>query len=366
MNKTNKLNNKCHVNSISHDGRGIAHINGKTTFIEGALPNEEVEFVYTKKRSQYDEAKATAILTAAPERVTPKCPHFGVCGGCSLQHMAPNYQIEIKQQILLEQLQHFGDLQPETVLPPLTGPAWNYRRKARLGVKYVVKKEKVLVGFREKNGRFLADLNGCEVLHESVGNRINELSTFIATLDNYKEIPQIEVAVADEITALVIRHMQEFSPCDLAKLKAFAKEQQFQLYLQPKGPDSVHLLYPEATSDHLKYTINNVNLLFHPLDFTQINSEINKKMVAKTIELLQPQSDDAILDLFCGLGNFTLPLARLCQEIIGVEGSEQMVERATNNAKYNNINNTSFYTANLDTEKLDAPWMQKQFNKILL
>ena len=356
---------KTMITGMSHDGRGITRINGKTVFVSGALVGEEVRFEYIKKRGKFDEAKVTEIVTSSPNRVTPKCAHFGMCGGCSLQHLSSEEQIALKQQTMLEQLQHFGNLQPEQLLSPLTGSVWGYRRKARLGVKYVIKKGRVLVGFREKNGRFLADIANCEILHPSVGKNILALSELIASLQAYQSIPQIEVAVGDVKTALVFRHMESLSKTDMAKLSQFGEQHNMHIYLQPKGPDSVTLLYPDGPK-YLSYNLGNTELQFYPTDFTQVNADINQQLAVRVIELFEPQENDEILDLFCGLGNFTLPLARHCRQIVGVEGSDEMVQRANHNAQHNNITNAEFYCADLTVDSIAASWAQRKYAKILL
>lgn len=354
------------IEDISHDGRGIAHVNGKTVFISGALPFEEVNFIYTKKRGKFDEGVVVDVIKAAPNRAEPKCPYFGICGGCSLQHLEASAQLQLKQQVLLEQLQHFGKTQPEEVLDPLTAPIWGYRRKARLGVKYVAKKAKVLVGFREKNGRFLADMDNCEILDKSVGLKLRELGDFIASLDSYQTIPQIEVAVGDKITALVWRHLEDLSFSDIEKLKGFGEKNNFYIYLQPKGPDSVFLLYPENGTNYLSYEVGESKLDFYPTDFTQVNAGINQQMVPRALQLLDPNADDTILDLFCGLGNFTIPLAKKCKSIVGVEGSDEMVMRAKMNADLNGVANAEFYAANLAADCSGMKWLDYKYDKLLL
>lgn len=356
------------ITALSHDGRGIAHINGKTTFIENALPNETVSFVYTKHHSKYDEGRAIEIINSVPERAEPKCQHYGVCGGCSLQHISSAAQLDIKQKMLLEQLKHFGNVQPETILPPLTGSIWGYRRKARLGVKYVAKKNAVLVGFREKNNRFLADLKRCEVLHPSVGNLIGELKLLITDLKAYQQIAQIEVAVSDNETALIFRHMAPLVKEDLEKLINFAKAHNLKIYLQPGNPQTVHLLWPEQGDEYLHYNLSEYDLTFafQPTGFTQVNTEINQQMVKRTLELMELKNTDRVLDLFCGIGNFTLPIARSCAEVIGVEGDADLVKQAEKNAQHNSISNAKFYKADLMADWNVATWAKNSFNKVLL
>lgn len=365
--QTSKQISKAAITKLSHDGRGIAHINGKITFIEGALPDEEVMFMYTQRRSKYDEGRVTEVLTASSMRAEPGCQHYHVCGGCNLQHLQPSDQLALKQAMLLEQLTHFGELSPEEVLPPLTGPLWEYRRKARLGVKYVAKKAAVLVGFREKDSRFLADLTVCEVLHPSVGKKLLLLKQLIAGLEAYQQIPQIEVAIGDNATVLIVRHMVALSTADLGKLTEFAQQQQLQIFLQPGGMETVHPLWP-TQPDTLYYELPDFDLKleFKPTDFTQVNAEINQRMVSYALDLLEVTPTDRVLDLFCGLGNFTLPLARRCKAVVGVEGDAGMVTRGYENARLNAIQNVDFYAADLSRDFSTASWAQQGFDKILL
>ncbi|OGT47307.1 MAG: hypothetical protein A3E83_00820 [Gammaproteobacteria bacterium RIFCSPHIGHO2_12_FULL_41_20] len=358
------------VSSLSHDGRGIAVIQGKTTFIQGALPGEKIRCKLISQHTRYNEAEILEVKELAIERVTPGCSHFGICGGCSLQHLSNAAQLKLKQDALIEQLQHFGNIKPQNLLPPLTMHPWGYRRKARLGVRYVIKKNKVLVGFREKRHHYLADIHSCPVLHENIGLHINELSNIIRSLDNYKDIPQIEVAVGENATALVFRHLQPLTAADQEKLIAFANKHQFHLYLHPNPPNVPHKLWPVEQPERLCYYLPNyhITMHFHPLDFTQINFEINNLMIQQAITLLDLRSEDEVLDLFCGIGNFTLPIARHAKRVTGIEGSERMVERAKENAVYNNIINADFYTTNLQlsTTEQQKPWLQKTYTKILL
>ncbi|MFN7096263.1 MAG: 23S rRNA (uracil(1939)-C(5))-methyltransferase RlmD [Gammaproteobacteria bacterium] len=353
---------------LSHDGRGVAHINGKTTFISGALPQETVTAQYTNKRSQFDEAKMIDVITASTERAQPPCQHFGVCGGCSLQHMSPTLQIQHKQQTLLNQLQHFGHITPEQILPPITGPTLGYRRKARLGVRYVRKKQRLLVGFREMNGRYLADLQQCEVLDPRVGKKLTELATLIGKLKHYDHIPQIEVAAGDKQVALIFRHMVTLDEDEKQQLCDFGQVHQFDIYLQPAGMDSIHKIFPDDNSLRLSYTLQNedLELLFHPADFTQVNSNINQQMIQQALHLLALSPTDNVLDLFCGLGNFTLPMAKHCQHVTGIEGDAAMVKRGYENAAHNKLNNVTFYSANLMEDFTHAPWFKADYDKVLL
>lgn len=354
------------IESLSHDGRGIARIDGKTVFIDGALAGEKVNFQYTRLHKKFDEARAVEVLTASSDRVEPNCEHFGICGGCSLMHMAPEAQLKHKQATLAEHFAHFGHLEPETWLEPLTGPLWSYRRKARLGVKYVTKKEQVLVGFREKSSPFIAQLNRCEVLDPRVGERLAELGQMIAGLQAYNRIAQIEVAMDDEHVALVFRNLDPLSEADQQALIAYGQQNDIWVYQQPGGPDTVAALWPE--NPQLSYAPEaGLTLNFDPSDFTQVNAGINEKMIQRALELLDVQADDRILDLFCGLGNFTLPLAKRVSEVVGVEGDTVLVRHAKQNAVLNQLENADFELADLTkTELKDYPWAQAGFNKILL
>ena len=355
------------ITSLTLEGKGVARVNGKTVFIEGALPEEKVAFRYTSYKANYDEGRVETVLSASPNRVEPKCQHFAICGGCSWQHISLEAQILYKQQILLDNLLHIGKVQPETVFEPLTADGWAYRRKARLGARWVRKKQQVLVGFREKNGGLLADISRCEVLHPLVGERITALKDLATSLDARDTLPQIEVSIGDdEVAALVVRHMQTLSAGDSEKLLNFAREFNFELYLQPAGPQTVHKVYGERSLAYLHPQFN-TRVQFEPLDFIQVNQALNRKMVLRAVELLELKSTDTVLDLFCGLGNFTLPLARQAAQVIGVEGDQAMVERARAAAHANALQNTDYYVCNLMSEDLSKePWLKRSYGRILL
>lgn len=356
------------VQSLSHDGRGVAQLANKTTFVSGALPGEIITCNITQKRSNYNEAEVVDIIESAMERNTPPCKHFGVCGGCSLQHMHDHVQIELKQKTLLDQLKHFGKVTPETILAPLTTHTTGYRRKARLGVKFVIKKNKLLIGFREKSSRYLADLESCVVLHPAIGQRFAELSQLIASLDIARAIPQIEIAIGDNDVALVIRHLEPISTNDKEKLQQFAEQYQFQVYLQPNSPAPIEKCWPLNQEHRLTYTLPDQQLefKFHPLDFTQINLEMNRLMVNQAMQLLDVQAHETVLDLFCGIGNFTLPIAQYAAHVTGIEGGDEMVKRATENASHNDLSNVTFHAANLMEPTTTATWMQTRYDKVLL
>lgn len=370
MKKATKFNQEVEatITASSHDGRGITHIDGKTTFVSGALPNERVRLRYLKRRSQLDEAFTTEILHPSPERIPAKCQHFGTCGGCSLQHITSHAQIKLKEKTLLEQLQHFAHTHPEEILPLLAAEQWGYRNKARLGVKHVPGKHKVLIGFREKMSRYLADLSRCEILHPSVGMHLTDFSQLLGTLEKKDKIPQIEIARDDFSTALIIRHLEALPASDIEKILTFAKEFNYKIYLQPKGIDSIQLIYPENDSPLMQYSLPDYKLTleFHPAHFTQINSSINQLMIAQALKLLEINPKDEVLDLFCGIGNFTLPLATQSASVIGVEGDEFAVNQARANAKNNNLTNTCFHVQNLFEPPFANIWSQRKFSKLLI
>ena len=354
------------IEAMSHEGRGIARVNGKTQFVFGALTGETVLAQVVKTTRNFDQATTLEVITPSAQRITAGCAAFQVCGGCSLQHLDSEDQLALKQQTLLDMMVHAG-VEFDELLPALRGPVWGYRNKARLGVKHVAKKGRVLVGFRERNTPFIADMHHCEVLLPRLGHNLDLLSELIGQLDARAHIPQIEVAADDENIQLVFRHLQELSEHDLECLTAFAREQGFYLQLQPGGPGSVHNLYPQQQQLYLKPLPElDIKIAFSALDFVQVNSEINQKMVAQALRLLDLQSTDSVLDLFCGLGNFTLPMAKNCMQVTGVEGDQAMVNRTRESATDNNIDNTDYHVADLTSPEDSFPWLSKQYDKILL
>ncbi len=356
------------VHSLSNEGRGIASVSGKTTFIEGALPSETVKYRVFKKRRHYDEAATLEILTPSSERTLPQCQQFGICGGCSMQHLEASAQIAWKQKILLEQLVQIGHVTPDNILPVLSASAWGYRHKARLGARYVAQHNKVFVGFRKKFRGQVTDGDLCHVLHPSIGQRLAALSALLSSLDAKEQIPQIEVAVGDNEAALIFRHLTPLSSKDLERFRDFGREHELHIYLQPNPPQPISLLWPEGAAQRLSYRLPefDLELRFHPTDFTQIHLEINRLMVKQALSLLSPQPDEAVLDLFCGIGNFSLPLARFARKVTGIEGSDLMVERGYENAAHNQITNLEFFAANLFEPPQGAPWLQQTYEKILL
>lgn len=364
---------KTTIESLSHEGRGVTHIEGKATFVSGALPGEEVTFTYTSKRRSHDEGKVEEVLKASPDRVEPKCAHYEICGGCSLQHLSVEGQRRYKQQAMLESLKHIGNVEPQEVFEAITGDVWGYRRKARLGAKFVFKKDKVLVGFRERHGGFLAEIESCVVLHESVGTKLKAFQEMMYGMESRDSTPQIEVAVGDNATALIIRHLKPLAENEQKMWIDFAKQHDFQLYLQPKGPDTVHCIWPDPLEKQpeLFYEHKSFDTTVHfgPQDFFQVNTSINQQMVPRAVELLQLTGEERVLDLFCGLGNFTLPIARKAAHVTGVEGDLVMVKRARQTAIANETHNTDYFACNLMGTALELktePWLKQKYDCILL
>ncbi len=354
------------IEAMSHEGRGIAHIGGKTVFVFGALKGEEVRIQIQKTNRNYDQAITLDVIQASAKRVQPKCAAFEVCGGCSLQHMDNVDQVVFKQQSLLEMMEH-ARIDVGQVLPPLRSQAWGYRRKARLGVKYVRKKGRALVGFRERNTRYLADMSSCEVLVPEVGHRLHALASLIESLEARESIPQIEVASDDHHVALVFRNLRDLSDADTEKLIDFARDNEFWIQLQPGGPNSITNLYPPEQPLYFSPLENDdIKIGFKVIDFTQVNTGINQQMVKQVLSFLDLKCTDRVLDLFCGLGNFSLPIARRCSTLTGVEGDLAMVTRARQNALEHGIVNSDYFVADLTRLDPDAGWMKQQYDKILI
>ncbi len=352
---------------LSHDGRGVArHADGKTVFISGALPGETVLAEPTARSRRFDEARTLEVLDASPDRVVPRCPHFGTCGGCVLQHLAEDRQIGAKQQVLLENLERIGKVAPGTVLPPLTAGSWGYRRKGRFSVRRVNKKDKTLVGFREQDPRFVADLRECHTVIPEIGMKVQALAALVDGLQAREHIPQIEFIAGDGAIALTVRHLVPLVDADKAALAAFGREHGFAVFLQPKGIDSVHPLDGTAPALSFRLPAWDVELAFEPLDFIQVNARLNEAMIAAALDMLDARPGERVLDLFCGLGNFTLPLARGVAEVVGVEGDAGLVARARANAQRNGLGNAQFFAADLTQDQRGTPWMRQGFDKLLL
>ncbi|MDL0430543.1 23S rRNA (uracil(1939)-C(5))-methyltransferase RlmD [Marinobacter sp. TBZ242] len=359
---------RCVIENLSHDGRGIARDNGKAQFVDGALPGETVMARFISSRSKFDELRAVEVLEADAARITPPCDFADLCGGCSLQHMAGDAQIRFKEDTLREHFAHFGGIEPEEWVAPMRSPALGYRRKARLGVKYVPARESVLVGFREKRNSFLTDIDRCVVLDPRIGERITPLREMLHGLDAHRRIPQVEVACGDQEAAMVFRNMDPLSESDTAALIRFGQAHDLHIYLQPKGPDTVHRIWPESGEERLSYHMEEFDLTmkFHPMDFTQVNAGINRTMVHRAVEWLDVRPEERVLDLFCGLGNFTLPLARRAAQVVGVEGDDAMVVRGRENAELNGLSNVAFHGADLQADFTAQPWAAEGFDKILI
>ncbi len=355
------------IESMTHDGRGVGRIDGKPIFVHGTLPGEDITFEYTEVRRDFAEGRLLEVHTGAASRAQPACAHYGVCGGCSFQHVQDAEQIRLKQGLLLEQFQRIGKLDGFALFDPLIGPSWGYRQKARLGVKYVAKKGKVLVGFRERSSPFIAEIDHCPVLDPRIGSKLASIADLVHGLSIRDRLPQIEVACSDQAVALVFRILEDLNQSDLERLNQFAEREGFLVLLQRGGPDTVAPLKTNVPVD-LFYEIPDasVRFIFKATDFTQVNSAINQKMISRVMELLDPQPTDVILDLFCGIGNFTLPLARKAAKVIGIEGSGEAVERAQLNAERNGLQNVAFHVADLSKPVDGECWVNQHFDKILL
>jgi len=351
---------------LAHDGRGVARIDGKTVFVADALPGESIELRRVARHRNYDEAELERVIVASPSRVTPRCRHFGTCGGCSLQHLAPEAQLEFKQRQLLENLARIGAVTPQRVLEPLAGPIWHYRRRARLGVKRVAKKGRVLVGFRERSAPYVADLAECPVLAAPVDGLLQPLASLIDGLSIASRVPQIEVAVAPPDTALVLRVLDAPSASDRDRLAEFERDYAVRLYLQPGGPETVTPL--TVGKPRLAYRLpdQQLSISFEPTDFVQVNATLNQAMIDRAMTALAPLPSDTVLDLYCGLGNFSLPLARCSRRVVGVEGATELVERARGNAEANRIDNVEFHRADLMTPVQQGSWARDRYDLVLL
>ena len=355
--------------NLSHDGKGVALINGKATFIQGALIDEVVEFQYTRVKKDFDEGMLLKVIEPSPLRVDPKCPHYSMCGGCSLQHMNEQEQIHFKQNQLLDLISRYGHTVPQTVLPPLTARHWNYRNKARLSVRYVEKKQASMVGFRERNNpRYITEISQCPILNAKLDADIMPLRYLIDSMEDKACIAQIEVASGDDEVALIFRNLNLLNEADEFKIKQFAEKYNYKIFLQPGGPDSVYCFYPPQSSEYLSYRLPDydITFAFHPTDFTQVNADLNRSMINLALQLMDLKSTDIVLDLFCGLGNFSLPLAKFSAKVIGFEGSKTMVERAYMNAKANQLSNVDFYAVNLDDVNEVRNLVQQPCTKVLL
>lgn len=354
------------IEFLTQEGRGLAHVDGKEILIHGALTGERVRFRYSRLQKTRDEGTAVEVLEASPLRAEPRCPHAAVCGGCSLQHMDPIAQIRWKQEILEEALRQAGNVRPEQWLEPLYAGHWGYRRKARLGVRYVAKKGRTLVGFRERGTSYVAELGRCEILHPTVGHRLEAIGALLDGLSIRERVPQIEMAMGDGPCVLIFRVLESPPDADLERLRLFGETTGLHVYLQEGGAETIRPLSGQAVDLHYSLPGENVRLHFGPTDFTQVNLELNRLMVDRALGLLDPGPDERVLDLFCGLGNFTLPLARRATEAVGVEADEGLVVRARENAERNRIRNARFHAADLYSGLDLVSWKGERFHKALL
>ena len=361
------------IKSFDMDARGVGHLDnedgspGKVVFVEGALPGERVSFETTKKKKNWEAGRMTVLHRESSMRVAPRCPHFGVCGGCSMQHLEPSAQVAVKQRVLEDNLWHISKVKAGNIMRPMYGPTWGYRYRARLSARYLAKREVVLVGFNERGSSFVADITECHVLPPHVSDMLVPLRELIAAMSIYNKVPQIELAIGEELTVMVMRNMDALNAHDEALLKAFADKWQIQWWLQPGGPETAAPFYP--LGKELAYTLPefNVRMPFKPTDFTQVNHHINRVLVHKALLLLEVQPEDRVADLFCGLGNFTLPLATLAREVVGIEGSTALTERALSNARANGLSDkTSFFTRNLFDITTDDLVALGRFDRLLI
>ena len=356
------------VESLDHDGQGVARVDGKTIFIEGALPGERVEYSSYRKKPKFEKARANRILKASSLRVTPRCPNYDTCGGCSMQHLDSNAQTSVKQRVLEDDFWHLARLRPETIYPAITGPAWGYRYRARLSVRYVAKKGGTLVGFRERSSSYVVDMSQCEVLPPHVSALIMPLRVMLGKMSMPDRWPQIEVALGDVQTALVFRHLADLSAEDEMLLREFSDEHKVSIYLQSKGPDTVSLFHP-VDAESLYYTLPEfgVTMQFRPIDFTQVNHGINRMLLRRAMKLLDPQPGERIADMFCGLGNFTLPIARSGATVVGIEGAKSLVDKALQNAQFNGLADlTEFAVSNLFEATEESLALLGRFDRMLI
>ena len=360
--------NEASIVDITLDGRGVADQEGKVVFVPFTITGEQVVYEKKRKKKKYDEAKLVEVLQPAAERIVPRCEYFSICGGCSLQHINSQAQVEFKQKSVLDTLRRIGNVAPEQVFPPVVHKVWGYRRRARLAVKYVAKKGRVLVGFREYSAPYVTDMWHCEVLHANIARLITPLSELISGFSIKDKVPQIECSVAENATALVFRILQEPSDDDIKKLEAFAAEYNVRIYLQTKGPATVAPLKNHQFDEPLNYSLPpfDITLDFLPTDFIQVHNEINKKMVQQAIHWLQLKPNQNVLDLFCGLGNFSLPIARHVQQVLGIEGDDQLVVRAQHNADKNYINNVEFIKQDLFNVCQSNEWLLNNWDSVII
>lgn len=357
------------VESLDLEGRGVAHqADGKVVFIDEALPGELVRAQITRQKPSYDRAKLLEVVRPSAQRVDPPCPNFGVCGGCVMQHLEPTAQVAIKQRALEDAFQRIGKVRPKQLLAAMHGPYFGYRFRARFSARFVQKKGGMLVGFRERNGRYVVDMDQCLVLPKHVSDLLGPLRTSLSTLSRPDRIPQIELAVGDACTVLTLRHMEPLTESDLHTLREFAKQHHIVWWLQPKGPETAHPLDPEDT-DCLYYELPDYGLKmpFKPADFTQVNHQINRELIRRALRLLEIEPQDRVADLFCGLGNFSLPMGRFAKEVVGIEGNATLTERATQAAALHGMSDRAKFST-LNLFEVDAHWLRAlgYFDRVLI
>ena len=361
------MNQTVDILSLDHEGHGVARIDGKVTFVDGALAGERAEVAVYREHAKYNSANAVAILKASAQRAEPRCRYFGRCGGCSMQHLEPSAQVAAKQRVLEDNLARIGKVEPEVMLSALHGPSWSYRTRARLSARWVDKKGGGLVGFREKRSSFVAEMASCEILTPDVSALIQPLRELIGLLSNADRIPQIEVAAGEHVTVLVFRLLEPWTEDDAVHVRAFAEQHGVQVWEQKKGPDTAHPFWPDIAPE-LSYSLPEFGLVmpFKPTEFTQVNTSINRALVSRAMRLLKPQPGERIADLFCGLGNFTLPIARSGAEVLGIEGSAELVARARENALRNDLPNARFTVDNLFEMTPEKFAALGRFDKLLI
>lgn len=356
------------IESLDHEGHGIARVDGKTVFVDGALPFEEVVYQSYRKKPNFENAQTIKVLRESFVRAQPQCPNFGVCGGCSMQHLEATAQVAAKQRVLEDNLWHIGKVKAETMLPAIYGPSWGYRYRARMSARYVAKKGGMLVGFHEKRSSFIADMTECHILPPRISAQLPTLRELIGRLSIFDRMPQVELAIGDDVDVMVLRNMEPINAADEQLLRDYADKHQVQFWLQPKGPETAYAFYPQ-NAPRLSYSLPEFNIVmpFRPTEFTQVNPQINQVLVGRAIRLLDPQPGERIADMFCGLGNFTLPIARRGAKVLGMEGSQGLVERARENAALNGLAEASeFQVANLFEMTEESLAKLGHFDKMLI
>jgi 23S rRNA (uracil1939-C5)-methyltransferase len=356
------------IESVDHEARGITRLEGKTIFVDGALPGEVVEYASYRKKPKYELAHLVRVISASPARVQPKCPHFGICGGCAMQHLDPPAQVAIKQRVLEDSLWHIGRVRPEHMLPPIQGEPWGYRHRARLGVRKVEKKGSMLIGFHERKSSYIADIRSCEILPPHISALLVPMRELFGMLSIADRLPQVEIAYGEHCTALVLRILEPLTTKDQDLLRAFADRHDVVVYLQPKGPDTAYRFHP-TPGPRLSYSLPEFGLEmdFRPTDFTQVNHAVNRMLVRRAMRLLDPRPGERIADMFCGLGNFTLPIASFGAQVVGIEGSEALVQRGREGAIANGLaERVEFGVANLFECTPESLAALGRFDKMLI